>query len=831
MLGEIRGEVRFKEPLSFHTSLRIGGPADIFIVPQDVEDIRQALAVRRQGAAAGGRPRRRQQPPRPRPRHPRRRAQAGGLPRPRRVPRRGGGGRRGREPVRAHPRGGGAEPGRDRVPGRHPRHHRRRGGDERGHAGRRHRGLRLRRLLPPPRRHPRRVQARARAPSATARSPRRPARCSSARGCACTGGPTREIQQRHQAAAQAEEVHPAAGPGLGGLRVEEPARRDRRAGSSRRWASRASGSTAPRSRPSTPTSSSTAGAPPPPTSLALMELTRERVAGTTSASGSSPRSGSSASSLSPTADEPATGPCRRARTSVRRSHPFRCSARACSVVSPRGGSARVGTRGRQRVARQPGVARAARAPAASARAVARPRSCRRAVARGARGGRRRGRLAAHVAALRGHRGRGGAAPAGSRREEIVRRRPASSPGVNLFRLDPAAVVAGVEALPRVRRAEVIRALPEPGHRGGGRAPALHARPRGPAALDRRAGGARSGASRTRSRRRPPVISGLARRSSRRATAAAPARPRAGVPLHPDAAARRRAALAAADLRDRREPDRRPRALHGGRASRCGWARRTGKRASAAPRRACWPSSPPGASRSARSICASAIRSSSRPGEVRRRMARARVTPGHRRARRRHHQDLLRHRRADRRSGSLDIVGVGHAAPRGACARAWWSTSTPPWKPSSTPSPRPSRWPAWRSTSVLRRRSAAATSAGSTAGAWWRSPGKHREVSQADVDRAVDAARAVNLPPDREIIHVLTQTFMVDDQDGVREPVGMLGGAAEVEVHLVTGAATVGPERGAERQPRRAARCRTSCSSPWPPRRRCSPPTRRSSGSS
>jgi UDP-N-acetylmuramate dehydrogenase len=44
MLGEIRGEVRFKEPLSFHTSLRIGGPADFFIVPQDVEDIRHALA-------------------------------------------------------------------------------------------------------------------------------------------------------------------------------------------------------------------------------------------------------------------------------------------------------------------------------------------------------------------------------------------------------------------------------------------------------------------------------------------------------------------------------------------------------------------------------------------------------------------------------------------------------------------------------------------------------------------------------------------------------------------------------------------------------------------
>jgi UDP-N-acetylmuramate dehydrogenase len=43
MLGEIRGEVRFKEPLGFHTSLRIGGPADIFVMPQDADDIRHAL--------------------------------------------------------------------------------------------------------------------------------------------------------------------------------------------------------------------------------------------------------------------------------------------------------------------------------------------------------------------------------------------------------------------------------------------------------------------------------------------------------------------------------------------------------------------------------------------------------------------------------------------------------------------------------------------------------------------------------------------------------------------------------------------------------------------
>jgi cell division protein FtsA len=68
-------------------------------------------------------------------------------------------------------------------------------------------------------------------------------------------------------------------------------------------------------------------------------------------------------------------------------------------------------------------------------------------------------------------------------------------------------------------------------------------------------------------------------------------------------------------------------------------------------------------------------------------------------------------------------------------------------------------------------------------------GKEREVSQADVDRAVEAARAINIPQDREIIHVLPQTFMIDDADGVREPIGMSGVRLEVEVHIVTGAVT------------------------------------------
>jgi cell division protein FtsA len=68
-------------------------------------------------------------------------------------------------------------------------------------------------------------------------------------------------------------------------------------------------------------------------------------------------------------------------------------------------------------------------------------------------------------------------------------------------------------------------------------------------------------------------------------------------------------------------------------------------------------------------------------------------------------------------------------------------------------------------------------------------GKEREVGALDIERAVEAARAVNVPQDREIIHVLPQSFMVDDADGVREPLGMSGVRLEVEVHIVTGAIT------------------------------------------
>lgn len=67
--------------------------------------------------------------------------------------------------------------------------------------------------------------------------------------------------------------------------------------------------------------------------------------------------------------------------------------------------------------------------------------------------------------------------------------------------------------------------------------------------------------------------------------------------------------------------------------------------------------------------------------------------------------------------------------------------------------------------------------------------KGKEVRQDDVMRVIDAASAVNIPLDREIIHVLPQEFVVDDQDGVKEPIGMSGVRLEAEVHIVTGAIT------------------------------------------
>lgn len=67
--------------------------------------------------------------------------------------------------------------------------------------------------------------------------------------------------------------------------------------------------------------------------------------------------------------------------------------------------------------------------------------------------------------------------------------------------------------------------------------------------------------------------------------------------------------------------------------------------------------------------------------------------------------------------------------------------------------------------------------------------KGNEVSEKDIERVIDAARAVAIPMDREVIHVLPQEFIVDEQDGIQDPLGMAGVRLEAKVHIVTGAVT------------------------------------------
>jgi cell division protein FtsA len=67
--------------------------------------------------------------------------------------------------------------------------------------------------------------------------------------------------------------------------------------------------------------------------------------------------------------------------------------------------------------------------------------------------------------------------------------------------------------------------------------------------------------------------------------------------------------------------------------------------------------------------------------------------------------------------------------------------------------------------------------------------KGPEVTQQDIERVIDAARAVAIPMDREVIHVLPQEYIVDEQAGIQNPIGMAGVRLEAKIHIVTGAVT------------------------------------------
>jgi len=67
--------------------------------------------------------------------------------------------------------------------------------------------------------------------------------------------------------------------------------------------------------------------------------------------------------------------------------------------------------------------------------------------------------------------------------------------------------------------------------------------------------------------------------------------------------------------------------------------------------------------------------------------------------------------------------------------------------------------------------------------------KDKEVRDSDIKRVIEAAKAVAIPMDREVIHIIPQEYIIDDQDGIREPLGMSGIRMEANVHIVTAAVT------------------------------------------
>jgi len=68
-------------------------------------------------------------------------------------------------------------------------------------------------------------------------------------------------------------------------------------------------------------------------------------------------------------------------------------------------------------------------------------------------------------------------------------------------------------------------------------------------------------------------------------------------------------------------------------------------------------------------------------------------------------------------------------------------------------------------------------------------GKNRKVGREDIKRVIDQSKALSIPPDREIIHIIPQEYVVDEQDGIKDPLGMSGVKLEVNVHIVTAAIT------------------------------------------
>src|SRR3546814_17719708 len=93
------------------------------------------------------------------------------------------------------------------------------------------------------------------------------------------------------------------------------------------------------------------------------------------------------------------------------------------------------------------------------------------------------------------------------------------------------------------------------------------------------------------------------------------------------------------------------------------------------------------------------------------------------------------------------------------------------------------------------------------------PVRAGSVSDRDVDSVMDAARAIAIPADQKILHVIPQEFVVDGREGIHDPVGMHGVRLEAKVHIVTGSISAA-QRSEER--RVGKECVSTCRSRWSP---------------
>jgi len=105
------------------------------------------------------------------------------------------------------------------------------------------------------------------------------------------------------------------------------------------------------------------------------------------------------------------------------------------------------------------------------------------------------------------------------------------------------------------------------------------------------------------------------------------------------------------------------------------------------------------------------------------------------------------------------------------------------------------------------------------------PDRSRPISQDDIARALEGAKIISVPSNREILHVLPRFYVVDGQDNVSDPLGMYGQRLDVEAHIITVASSALANlskvvEAAGLSKRRACRWTRSCCSRWRARRRC-----------